>query len=366
MIQTQTAGLFASPITPKKILAALLLGGLPVILFTYFYVFQNTPDQNFSGTEIMLALFINFPHFVSSYALLYSDFRSNILSQLRYFFVAFIVPAALIYFFYYTLANNRDDYFSAAVNIFKTFAVYHVVKQSFGIVMALSAQEKVFFSKFERNVLLFNFYALCVFEFFHTNTSNLVERLAPIDQFRGVEAYYFNFNPVWFYISIAVFTVSTCYLFYVNYKKYLREKIKPSFVAFVVLLSTYFTFVPFGDSNKFLFLLVIFHPLQYLVFVYFFKKNKLWDDLKVSERPQMAKLAIAKLVTYFVIVLAASTFFLKYLPSILFSKFGYDQGKLYAVFFLFISIHHYFIDQVIWGRDNPVIHKYVFSSGWFK
>ena len=47
---------------------------------------------------------------------------------------------------------------------------------------------------------------------------------------------------------------------------------------------------------------------------------------------------------------------------------GYDQAVFGATLFLFIgwtfvNIHHYFIDNVIWRRDNPEARRYLFGSG---
>ena len=46
---------------------------------------------------------------------------------------------------------------------------------------------------------------------------------------------------------------------------------------------------------------------------------------------------------------------------------GYDQAVFGATLFLFIgwtfiNIHHYFIDNVIWRRDNPEARRYLFTA----
>ncbi len=31
------------------------------------------------------------------------------------------------------------------------------------------------------------------------------------------------------------------------------------------------------------------------------------------------------------------------------------------IFFIFINVHHYFLDNVIWRRDNPDMRRYLFN-----
>ena len=31
------------------------------------------------------------------------------------------------------------------------------------------------------------------------------------------------------------------------------------------------------------------------------------------------------------------------------------------IFFIFINVHHFFMDNVMWRRDNPDVRKYLFN-----
>ena len=53
-------------------------------------------------------------------------------------------------------------------------------------------------------------------------------------------------------------------------------------------------------------------------------------------------------------------------PKILGAHVPYDSGLYGAALFLFIgwisiNLHHYFIDSVIWRRDNPHVRRLLFS-----
>ena len=54
-------------------------------------------------------------------------------------------------------------------------------------------------------------------------------------------------------------------------------------------------------------------------------------------------------------------------PIVLDTVTGYDRAVLGATVFLFIgwtfiNIHHYFIDNVIWRRDNPGTRRHLFAA----
>jgi len=51
------------------------------------------------------------------------------------------------------------------------------------------------------------------------------------------------------------------------------------------------------------------------------------------------------------------------LPGVLSYDSAIFKGSLYLFFFtVFINIHHYFIDNVIWKKENPHIRKYLFNN----
>lgn len=65
------------------------------------------------------------------------------------------------------------------------------------------------------------------------------------------------------------------------------------------------------------------------------------------------------------IMLGALGFWL--IPELLNSLVPYDQtvfgAKLFLfIFWIFINVHHYFIDNVIWRRDNQEANQYLFAA----
>jgi hypothetical protein len=63
-------------------------------------------------------------------------------------------------------------------------------------------------------------------------------------------------------------------------------------------------------------------------------------------------------------ILGFSGFFL--IPGILHGVLPSDEQRFgpllfLVIFWIFINIHHYFIDSVIWKRENPDARRYLFS-----
>jgi hypothetical protein len=53
-------------------------------------------------------------------------------------------------------------------------------------------------------------------------------------------------------------------------------------------------------------------------------------------------------------------------PQVLDKLVPYDRvafgGTMFLfVFWIFINVHHYFLDNVMWRRENPDTRKYLFS-----
>jgi hypothetical protein len=55
------------------------------------------------------------------------------------------------------------------------------------------------------------------------------------------------------------------------------------------------------------------------------------------------------------------------LPYLLDASFSYDKRVFgptlfVSLFYIFINVHHYFLDNVMWRRGNPDIQKHVFGA----
>ena len=39
----------------------------------------------------------------------------------------------------------------------------------------------------------------------------------------------------------------------------------------------------------------------------------------------------------------------------------FGTGMFLFIFFIFINVHHYFLDNVMWRRENPDMRRYLFN-----
>lgn len=113
------------------------------------------------------------------------------------------------------------------------------------------------------------------------------------------------------------------------------------------------------------------HSLQYLAVVWRYQTNVERDRADAARDPGFKVLSILGplyrlRVLIFIVagtILGALGFWL--VPMALTALVPYDKQVLGSSLFLFIAwifinVHHYFLDNVMWRRGNPEVSKYLF------
>jgi hypothetical protein len=104
------------------------------------------------------------------------------------------------------------------------------------------------------------------------------------------------------------------------------------------------------------------HSVQYLYFVWLLRRN----EARASEGPPSFGLPASVRVGFLAVSAIALGWLLfhgapSFLDSVMVSKDpkklsmegGMGPSPYFAALFVFVNIHHYFMDFVIWRRDNP-------------
>ena len=334
--------------------------------------------RNLTFTTASLALLANYPHFLMSYKLAYSRGRSFVVD---YWWQLIAVPIGLAgllaaaYWFYdvpvsrlslvqsasrllsnsgvtaQVLAGPRlgDLVLTAAFNLMVFTIGWHYTKQVFGCMMVYAHFDGYVLTAAQRTLTKWALLSIWGMSFVENNIAgafrtfggfsysslDLPDIAAPISE-----------------IIVGVGFVLVLYkVFYVHYKT-TGQRPSPNLV--VPFVAMYVWWLPQTRQDEFYFLMIpLFHSLQYLAFAYKMEDSRLRS---VQHREARATLTIAG------VVLAGWLAF-EFVPDALDSRLGTHDAWGLSFFMiaamLFINIHHYFIDNVVWRFKDPQVRAYL-------
>ncbi|MER8751258.1 hypothetical protein NKH57_18645 [Mesorhizobium sp. M1050] len=350
-----------------------MLGGSAFLILPVLYFVPLKYEGLVALTAFLLSHLINQPHFAHSYQIFYRNYARKVRGdgydrslQLRYIFAGIVVPLIMGAFFAYGSVTGNARLLGYATNAMGFFVGWHYVKQGYGMLMVDAVLKRKFFSDQDKKVLLFNGYAVWLFAWLQTNAV-ITER-----QFWGLDYYTFAVPPWLLNIALAVAAASsaaTIVMFANRWRKHGGALPYNGVVAYVVTLYAWILFVTINP----LWLLVVpaLHSLQYLAVVWRYQTNVERDRADATRDPGLKVLSIVGplyrlRVLIFIVagtILGALGFWL--VPMALTALVPYDKQVLGSSLFLFIAwifinVHHYFLDNVMWRRGNPEVSKYLF------
>jgi hypothetical protein len=318
---------------------------------------------------------LNHPHFANSYQIFYRNFRRKLMGpdygpilRMRYFVAGLLVPCILILFFAFCLGRGDARMLSLGGNLMLFLVGWHYVKQGYGMLIVDSVLKRRFFSERDKKILLANAYTCWILYWLLANW------LVGEYTFQGLTYYSFAIPTHAVYAAIVLAAVTTLAALVVLGRKCVCEGIKAPINGVIAYLVTLYAWVLYGRLDPVLLLLVpAFHSLQYLIVVWRFQLNyessrpdggeKMGSGTLVRFTPSITLLRFAAFVTIGVI--------LGYIgfwgaPEKLGSLVPYDTdvfgAALYVfVFWIFINVHHYFLDNVMWRRENPDTKRHLFA-----
>ena len=334
-------------------------GSIIACLFLWATVDKHANLMTTYNLTYGLAFLFNFPHFLLSYFLLYGDYRKRILSQFRYFWAAVIVPVLLISGFVYAMAAGRTDLLGYSINLMFFSVGWHYVKQVFGCVVVTSARKKIYFSKTERRLFLSNLFALWFLSW-------LGGQQSMSGNFFGLKFINLGIAPEWMSISYAIVVATALPLLISLFRKYVNTGARPATSGLVAVIALYVWYLPVFSHPAFSMFIPLFHSLQYMAFVWSLKLNKVTDQVQGLEGKEWRKKWLNDFVGFGVAaaILAALVFDLipRFLDNSMTMSSAMGATPFYAVFAVFLNVHHYFIDNVMWRSDNEELRKYLFTE----
>ncbi|MBM3820895.1 MAG: hypothetical protein FJW14_18035 [Acidimicrobiia bacterium] len=366
-----------------------LLGGASILVWLVMITLQGfrtswAVDQHFANltvTTASLALIVNYPHFLVSYKLAYSRGPRFIAAH---WWQLLAVPALLVALFaaaygYFDVPVDElapvraasdalggygvnaqlvagprlgDLLFTAAFNLMILTIGWHYTKQVFGCMMVYAHYDAYPLTKAQRALTKWALLSIWVMNFVYTNISggfsafgtfsysalDLPDAAAPISQ-------------------AAVGAGFVLVLHRVFYAVYRQTGRWPSAHMVAPFAALYIWWLPQTRQYEFYFLLVpLFHSLQYLPFAWRMEDARLRG---LPHAPLRGTLIVIGVV-------AAGWIAFELLPNAMDTRLGtFDAWGMFffvTAAMLFINIHHYFIDNVIWRFADAEVRTYLLGQ----
>lgn len=353
----------------------LCLGGASFILLPVMLMLPvDQYKAPLAAIMLMIGHAVNHPHFAHSYQIFYDGFVAKAFHgslgrnmQLRYLFAGLVAPALLVGFLIFGIVTRDAQLLGYGANLMGLAVGWHYVKQGYGMLMVDAALKKRYLDDRTKKVLLVNCYVVWIAAWMYFNRSIHEQQLFGLQ--------YFTFAiPEALVTAGAIAAFVTGGLTVWALAAQWREKgALPAngVIAYVVSLYLWLLFVQINP----LWLLVTpaLHSLQYLVVVWRYRINYERERLAQPEykngsidRRLFGSNVYGHLGLFVVTGVVFGFLGFWGLPFLAALTIPYDQQVFSATLFLFafwvaINVHHYFLDNVMWRRENPDTRRYVFG-----
>jgi hypothetical protein len=323
----------------------LLVGGLSLIVLVPVLL-SGRADLLFvgAGAQAFIATAINMPHFMASYRLVYGS-REMIL---RHKWASIYVPAILVVYIAVALwdAQQSPALVIVLVAVASAYLAWHYTGQVWGMMASYSYLAGTRFERVERLLIRTGLRILLAWHvswFLYTQLRN-PELVRPL------------------YALISAGTVIAFALGWVGiFLVWRRTGRLPPARALVAWLAIFVWYAAMARDPRALFWVQIAHALQYLAFPIRVEMNRTAKAPNASPRRVALHMA-----AYCGVLLAVSIAVAQLVPlsamGVLGNVFGEEPGRAAPILLLmFINIHHYFTDGVIWKLSAPEVRRDLFA-----
>lgn len=362
-----TQGILERPrptVSSRALVEFLLVGGATLLFFPISYLMRRSlglDDAEYAAGFLTFyaAFAINDPHFTVTYLLFYRNVKQRVLSpevpltqRARYAFAGFVAPAILAGWAIGALSHRSAQSLGWMVQLMFLLVGWHYVKQGFGVLTVLSARRGIRFSTRERRVILWHCFSGWAFAW--------ANPAMPAGWFeeRGV-IYWALAHPRALELTAAgVLAASTVALGVVLVQKWRRERTLP-FAPLAGLLITIWLWSIYSALDPVVrYVIPALHSVQYLYFVWLLKRGEARERSSAFGASVTSRLAVTA-----VLALLLGWLLFHGLPEMVDGALARAWRKrapgalgatpAVCAFYVFINLHHYLMDTVIWRRDNP-------------
>jgi hypothetical protein len=231
---------------------------------------------------------------------------------------------------------------------------WHYVKQGFGVFLVLSARRGVRFSERERMAVLAH--CLAGWAYAWASPADFGSRVEE----KGVSYVTLAQPPGLERVTQALFFASLLPLVWLLVQKRRREGSLPIATPLTGLLCSVWAWSVYSSIDPLVrYAVPALHSLQYLYMVWLLKGNEARERegppwFETSAGARLARLSASALLLGWLLFRGAR--------ASLDDTFGWPPATrselgptpYFAALYAFVNIHHYFMDNVIWRKDNPL------------
>lgn len=344
----------------------LLVGGLTPLLFPLSWLLRRAlgldAAEYAAGFATFYAAFVvNDPHFSVTYFLFYKDARARAfggvfgpVQRARYLLAGLVVPLALAGWATWSIASKSAGGLGLMLQLMFFLVGWHYVKQGFGVMTVLSARRGVRYTPRERLALLAHCFAGWAYAW-----ASPYDPGRPVQE-KGVVYLTITHPPGLERLTHVVFLATLVPLLWVLVQKRRREGRLPILTPLTAMLCSVWCWSIYSSIDPLVvYVIPALHSVQYLYFVWLLKRNHGREregppHFEISAKVRVGVLAVSALALGWVLFHGAPTALDDLLVS---RRAAFDTAlgptPYFAALYAFVNIHHYFMDYVIWRRDNP-------------
>ena len=319
------------------------VGLLSVFVITWIMAFQPdwTTDEVIKNF-VFLTMFINFPHFISTYVMLYTSPTT----VKNYPWSSIWLPLLLaVYCVFATLMSPIDTVYTTILTfVAGAYLAWHYTGQTWGMIAVFSHLGANPFNKMERTLVRTGLRVFLAFHLFWFGLHFFAGKgLAP----EWITESYPIVSAVLLLTGAALGSVG----FVLNIRRHARFEVR----ALAPFLAVIVWYIALSFEPKAIFWVQIGHSIQYLIFPFRVEVNQ------STERD--GRFGWWQAFRYLAILALLSLAVFGGLPWIIERLVSDEKMKLNAIEALvaFVNIHHFFADGALWKVSNPEVRKRLFS-----